>query len=118
MLAGELQGLFNFGNPSWAMMSELGGSNSMRGYYDGRYRDKHSITAQIELRQKVWRRNGITLWLGAGNVFHDKSTFKKVFPNCGVGYRWEFKKRVNVRLDMGFGKSGQMGFVFNINEAF
>ena len=118
VLAGELQGLFNFGNPSWAMMSELGGSNSMRGYYDGRYRDKHSITAQIELRQKVWRRNGITLWLGAGNVFHDKSTFKKVLPNCGVGYRWEFKKRVNVRLDMGFGKSGQMGFVFNINEAF
>jgi hypothetical protein len=25
---------------------------------------------------------------------------------------------VNVRLDMGFGKNGQTGFVFNINEAF
>ncbi len=36
----------------------------------------------------------------------------------GVGYRWEFKKNVNVRLDYGFGKSGQHSFIFNINEAF
>ena len=117
-LAGELKGMFNFGNPSWAMMAELGGSNSMRGYYEGRYRDKHSMSVQVELRQHVWRRNGITVWAGAGNVFHDSRTFKKILPNFGIGYRWEFKKRVNVRLDLGFGKSGQNGFIFNINEAF
>lgn len=118
ILAGELKGMFNFGNPSWAMMAELGGSNSMRGYYEGRYRDKHSVSVQVELRQHVWRRNGITVWAGAGNVFHDSRTFKKILPNFGIGYRWEFKKRVNVRLDLGFGKSGQNGFIFNINEAF
>lgn len=118
ILAGELKGMFNFGNPSWAMMAELGGSNSMRGYYEGRYRDKHSMSVQVELRQHVWRRNGITVWAGAGNVFHDSRTFKKILPNVGIGYRWEFKKRVNVRLDLGFGKSGQNGFIFNINEAF
>lgn len=43
---------------------------------------------------------------------------KHVLPNFGVGYRWEFKKNVNVRLDYGFGKHGQKGFIFNINEAF
>lgn len=118
ILAGELKGMFNFGNPSWAMMAELGGSNSMRGYYEGRYRDKHSMSVQVELRQHVWRRNGITVWAGAGNVFHDSRTFKKILPNFGIGYRWEFKKRVNVRLDLGFGKSGQNGFIFNIDEAF
>lgn len=118
VLAGELQGTFNVGNPSWSMMAELGGSSSMRGYYEGRYRDKNSITAQLELRQHVWRRNGLTLWVGADNVFHDRRTFKKILPNYGIGYRWEFKKKVNVRLDMGFGKNGQTGFVFNINEAF
>lgn len=118
ILAGELKGMFNFGNPSWAMMAELGGSNSMRGYYEGRYRDKHSMSVQVELRQHVWRRNGITVWAGAGNVFHDSRTFRKILPNFGIGYRWEFKKRVNVRLDLGFGKSGQNGFIFNINEAF
>lgn len=118
IIAAELESMFNFGNPPWSLMAELGGSGSMRGYYEGRYRDKHSITAQVELRQHVWRRSGVTVWLGAGNVFHDKHTFKKVLPNYGVGYRWEFKKRVNVRLDLGFGKSGQSGFMFNINEAF
>lgn len=118
ILAGELKGSFNFGNPPWSLMAELGSQGSMRGYYEGRYRDKHSIAAQVELRQHVWRRNGITVWLGAGNVFHNARTFKKILPNYGIGYRWEFKKRVNVRLDLGFGKSGQSGFTFNINEAF
>ena len=90
----------------------------MRGYYEGRYRDKHCLAAQVELRQHVWRRNGIVVWIGAGNVFHNSSTFNHILPNYGIGYRWEFKKRVNVRLDFGMGKSGQSGFTFNINEAF
>ena len=42
----------------------------------------------------------------------------RILPNFGIGYRWEFKKDVNVRLDYGFGKNGQKGFIFNINEAF
>ncbi len=118
VIAGDFEATFNFGDPSWAFMAELGGSSSMRGYYEGRYRDKHSVTAQLELRQHIWGRSGAVVWLGAGNVFHDNHTFKKILPNYGIGYRWEFKKRVNVRLDLGFGKSGQNGFIFNINEAF
>ena len=43
---------------------------------------------------------------------------QSTLPNYGIGYRWEFKNRVNVRLDYGFGKKGQSGFLFNINEAF
>ena len=44
--------------------------------------------------------------------------WKHTLPNYGLGYRWEFKKRVNVRLDYGFGRKGQSGFMFSINEAF
>ena len=94
------------------------GDTVMRGYYKGRYRDKHMASAQVELRQHVWKRSGITVWGGAGSVFHDKHSAKHVLPNFGVGFRWEFKKNVNVRLDYGFGKAGQSGFIFNINEAF
>ncbi len=118
LIAGDLRGKFNFGNPSWAMMSKLGGISTMRGYYEGRYRDHHYIAAQVELRQHIWRRVGAVVWVGAGNVFHDKDSFKHILPNYGVGYRWEFKKRVNVRLDVGFGKPGQYSFMFNVNEAF
>ena len=120
VLAEDIRSTFNFGNPSWGMMAQLGGSSAMRGYYEGRYRDKHMIEVTVELRQHVWKRNSITAWLGAGTVFPKFSQMRSrhILPNFGLGYRWEFKKNVNVRLDYGFGKSGQRGFLFNINEAF
>ena len=68
----------------------------------------------------MWKRNGVVLWGGFGTVFSKFSniTFRTLLPNWGFGYRWEFKKNVNVRLDYGFGKPGHSGFIFNINEAF
>ena len=120
VLAEDVRSTFNFGNPSWGMMAQLGGSSAMRGYYEGRYRDKHMIQGTVELRQHVWKRNSVTAWVGAGTVFPKFSQMRSrhILPNFGLGYRWEFKKNVNVRLDYGFGKSGQRGFLFNINEAF
>ena len=120
ILAEDFRTMLNFGNPSWGMMALLGNSNSMRGYYEGRYRDKHKMEAQVELRQHVWKRNSLTTWVGAGTVFHKFSEMRSrhILPNFGIGYRWEFKKNVNVRLDYGFGKAGQSGFLFSINEAF
>ena len=120
ILAEDFRTMLNFGNPSWGMMALLGNSNSMRGYYEGRYRDKHKMEAQVELRQHVWKRNSLTTWVGAGTVFHKFSEMRSrhLLPNFGIGYRWEFKKNVNVRLDYGFGKAGQTGFLFSINEAF
>lgn len=109
----------NYGRVPWTMMASLGGSYRMRGYYDGRYRDNNIVEGQVELRQRVWRRNSLAFWAGAGNVFKDFGSFQwsQTLPNFGVGYRWEFKKRVNIRLDLGFGRNGS-GFIFNINEAF
>lgn len=91
----------------------------MRGYYQGRYTDNDMITVQVELRQHIWRRIGCAVWGGAGNVFPSLSRFdwSQTLPNYGAGLRWELKKRVNVRLDYGFGKKTS-GFLLNINEAF
>lgn len=120
ILAEDFRTMLNFGNPSWGMMALLGNSNSMRGYYEGRYRDKHKMEAQVELRQHIWKRNSLTVWVGAGTVFSKFSNIRSrhILPNYGLGYRWEFKKNVNVRLDYGFGKAGLSGFLFSINEAF
>ena len=120
VIDGDLRGTLNFGNPSWATMSLLGNSSTMRGYYKGRYRDKHILQTQVELRQHIWHRNGVVIWGGLGTVFHKFSAIhaERLLPNWGIGYRWEFKKNGNVRLDYGFGKRGMQGFVFNINEAF
>lgn len=118
-LAMQLHSRFTYGNTPWGLLSTLGGSDNMRGYFEGRYRDKNEIDVCLELRQHVWRRNGVALWVGAGTIFPQFSALRwsHVLPNYGIGYRWEFKRRVNVRLDLGFGR-GQTGFIFSINEAF
>ncbi|MBK5721678.1 BamA/TamA family outer membrane protein [Dysgonomonas sp. Marseille-P4677] len=119
VVAYDLQGIFNNGDASWNMLALTGDSHQMRGYYIGQYRDKKMIQTQVELRQKIYRRSGAVVWAGAGNVFPKFSAFdwKHTLPTFGIGYRWEFKNRVNVRLDYGIGK-GQSAFYFNINEAF
>lgn len=40
-----------------------------------------------------------------------------ILPNYGVGLRFEFKHRMNIRIDYGFGK-GTSGFVVQFAEAF
>ena len=119
IIAAQLQGEFTLGNPAWPNYAMMGGNSIMRGYYLGRYRDRHMWAAQVEIRQRIYGRNGIVVWGGVGNVFHDKNSFmKNLLPNYGIGYRFEFRKRMNIRLDLGFGKKGQMGVIFNMNEAF
>lgn len=120
ILAGELHTKLNYGGtPPWCLMSEVGSTSRMRGYYEGRYRDKNILEAQVELRQKIHGRHGFVVWAGAGEVFPrwDELRMGRILPNFGLGYRWEFMKRVNVRIDYGFTKNGG-GFMFNINEAF
>ena len=119
-LALQTLGTLQFGRLGWTDMAMLGSSHSMRGYYRGRYRDKSKLEMQAELRQHIWHRNGAVAWVGAGTVFSQFADlrWRRVLPNFGLGYRWEFKKNMNIRLDYGFGKSGQSGFLFNINEAF
>lgn len=117
-LATRLHGRFTYGDTPWTMLSSVGGSYTMRGYYENRYRDKSAVDMTVELRQKVWRRWSVVAWGGVGTVFHNNNfSCKKLLPNGGIGIRWEFKKNVNVRLDYGFGK-GESGIIFNINEAF
>lgn len=116
--AGRLHGRFTYGTPPWSMLSSVGGSYTMRGYYENRYRDRNAVDLTIELRQNIWNRWGIVAWGGVGSVFHGKDFHtNELLPNAGIGLRWEFKKNVNVRLDYGFGK-GESGIIFNINEAF
>ena len=119
VIAGEFHSLFNYNDVPWPMLASVGGTGRMRGYFEGRYRDKNIIEAQVELRQHIKRRNGIAVWIGAANVFpkFGDMRLKRTLPNGGVGYRWAFKQGVNVRLDLGFTKNG-LGFSFNINEAF
>lgn len=118
-IAGNIYGEFNSEGTPWCMLAKIGSGGTMRGYYQGQYSDNDMVTMQVELRQKIYRRIGGVAWVGAGNVFERLSRFQwsQTLPNYGVGFRWEFKKRVNIRIDYGFGRKTS-GFVVNVNEAF
>ena len=47
-MAGQFHTLLTYGDTPWGLMATLGSSYSMRGYYEGRYRDKCAMDAQIE----------------------------------------------------------------------
>ena len=76
VIASEFHLVSVYGDTPWTVLPYMGGSFRMRGYYEGRYRDRNIAEVQVELRQKIFKRNGIVLWLGAGNVFWDYSKFK------------------------------------------
>lgn len=119
IMAFRLHGALSWGETPWCLLPTFGGSRDMRGYYEGRYRDKNQVSATIELRQKIWHRCGAVVWAGAGTVFKNARdlSWHHILPNFGIGYRWEFKRNSNVRIDFGIGRS-ETGFIFNINEAF
>lgn len=119
VIATQLHARFTWGNTPWGEMSQIGGSTNMRGYWEGRYNDKCSADVTVELRQHLFSRIGMVVWGGVGEVFPTLGTMMRghALWNCGIGVRWEFKHRVNVRVDYGFGQN-QNGLVFSINEAF
>ncbi len=129
VLAYDLHSEFTFNQPSWHMYSKIGGTDRMRGYYEGRFRDNNIMTTQLELRQKIYRRHGVVGWIGAGNAWgHDKFRWSNTLQSFGVGYRFEFKNRMNIRIDYGWGAYGNpnfnwdnkrsSAFIFTASEAF
>lgn len=108
-----------FGHTPWTALPTLDQSGAIRGYYEGRYAASNEADFVIELRQKVWRRNGIVVWGGAGTVFHRLAevTVRNILPSIGVGYRWEFKRNTNVRVDVGLGRHSK-SISLGLHESF
>ncbi len=103
----------------WFYWPSVGGSSRMRGYYLGRYMDRKMLSAQVELRQKLYGPIGVCMWGGAGSVFdsHKNFDFSKILPNGGVGLRLAANERTALRIDYGFGRNSH-GLIINVNEAF
>lgn len=99
----------------------LGGMHILRGYYGGRYRDKHYSAFQSEWRQKVWGPLGVTFFAGAGNVADKPSHFfdttLKYAAGFGLRYNINEQDPVNVRVDCSFGP-GTSGVYITLAEAF
>ncbi|WP_411705345.1 BamA/TamA family outer membrane protein [Edaphovirga cremea] len=119
VLAVDVYSRLTQGDVPWDRLSQLGDDKHMRGYYEGRYRDRNTFSAQVEYRRKLDWRNGYVLWAGAGTMSShtDQLGGGPWLPTVGVGYRFEFKPHMNVRLDLGIGRESA-GFYFQVGEAF
>jgi hypothetical protein len=118
-----LQGFVNMneGDIPFRMQGVLGSDMFMRGYYNGRYRDKHAMAFQAELRKKVWGPIGVVVFAGGGTVANNKwDLFSGIKPNLGVGLRFLAipKEKVNILLDYGWGSDGNSALYIGMNEAF
>jgi len=102
--------MLNSGNPPFQMMARMGGSTIMRGYYEGRYRDRHMSIFQMEYRIPVYWKIGIVGFFSCGTVAHDMSDFslRHLKHAFGGGFRYMFNttEQINLRIDMGYGGGG------------
>ncbi len=87
------------------LMPQMGSDEMMRGYYQGRYRDRNFIAGQAELRYRFDVRWGIAAFAGGGEVSHTSFSVPQLKPNYGGGIRYFFdvQKGLAVRLDYGVG---------------
>jgi len=114
-------GEFTRGDIPFFQLSYLGGSKKMRGYLEGRFRDKHYAMLQAEYRFPLFWRFGGVAFASTGGI---ASEVGEVFNNLrfayggGVRFLLNENEGVNIRIDYGIGAKGNSGFYLTIGEAF
>ena len=122
-LAWQVKSRIGAHNVPWPELSLLGTAYDLRGYREGRFRDRATLLGLVEYRHMFTRsggrlsRHGLVTWVGGGTLGDDPQSLTGFVPNGGVGYRFELQPRANVRVDVGFGRHSN-GVYFNFTEAF
>jgi hypothetical protein len=117
--------------PFWALsslgggQSIVGGEQPLRGFGEGRFYDRNSFSATVELRRRAFEFDAIshveieiTPFVDLGNVFHN-STFPAhaLHKVAGVGFRAIARPSVVGYVDIGYGSDGAAVFT-GINYPF
>ena len=121
VLGFQFFGYFNQGTAPIRNLAMLGGSDIMRGYYAGRFRDNHLMACQMEYRAPLFWRLGVVAFAGAGRVAGKFSefSFDGIKYSLGSGLRLALrpKEKLNLRVDYGFGNHSQ-GLYVTVGESF
>ncbi len=100
----------------------VGGSDILRGYALGRYRDRIVSALQTEYRTPMVRGVGAVLFGGAGLAGDKLTTMddRRLLPTYGLGLRAQIDRgqRTAVRADFGRGRDGASGLYIGFNQAF
>lgn len=118
--------------PFWAFSSlgggqtDIGGEQPLRGFGDGRFYDRNSFSASVELRRVAFTFDAISHveievapFVDVGNVFRDGTQFpiKALHKVGGVGFRGIARPSVVGYVDIGYGSDGTAVFT-GINYPF
>lgn len=121
VLALRALGVASSGEPPFDQLAELGGDSDLRGYYQGRYRDRHLISFHAEYRLPLFWRVGAVGFVGAGQVAESVSGFglDRFWPSGGLGLRFLAIEEtgLNIRADVAIG-DGDSGFYLGVGEVF
>lgn len=121
VFAVQAAGEFIDGSPPFQNLVKFGGQNILRGYFDGRYRDKNGIAVQAEYRLPVWWRFGLVGFAGIAQVADKIAhfTLDRFWFAGGLGLRffWNPEERISIRLDYGIGNNSS-GMYITVTEAF
>jgi hypothetical protein len=107
--------------PFYTLPSVGAGLYSLRGYTQGRYRDRVMFTAQAEARFHSEGRVGATVFGGFGQVAPSvgKLTKSEVLAAGGLGLRYRLTREfpMHMRFDYAWGENGNLVY-FSVAEAF
>ncbi len=120
-LSTRLFNSFILNTPTFYDYNILGGDDFVRGYFYGRYRDKHLSTLQTEIRTPHIFRFGMAVIGGISSLYNAPSMlFDTIRPNYGLGLRYLVDKndKINLRLDYVIGSPGNSGFYISFGESF
>ena len=110
------------GDVPFDRLAQIGGQRLVRGYFEGRFRDRAAAALQGELRTPIWRRLGAAAFFGAGEVAEGLGDFRvsEIRTAGGFGLRFALShaERINIRIDQGIGQGGSSGTYITIGEAF
>jgi outer membrane protein assembly factor BamA len=108
------------GDTPFQAMPRIGGSNLLRGYPEGRYRDMTSSSLQAEFRSGYLWRLGFAVFGSLGNVAGRLGDLPdapiRYTLGCGMRVRLN-NENFNLRIDVGFGENTS-GFYLVAGEAF
>jgi Omp85 superfamily domain len=112
--------------PFWALsslgggQSEIGGEQPLRGFGEGRFRDRDSFSSSVELRRKVFSIDAVTTnldieiapFVDLGRVFARSSTSPvgQLHQVYGIGFRGIARPFVVGYVDIGRGSEGAAVF--------
>lgn len=105
-------------------LSALGGSELLRGFQEGRFRERFAYFTQLEYRWQALNNIGFVFYGGAGDVFSERQQLKiaNLKASLGTGIRVKIveEENLNIRFDyaFGFGREREDNFYLGLAEAF